>query len=239
MTEHRMDDDMDEVAPLDGAAGEAARAYHASDAPVPREAMWAAIAARRAAASTVEPAAPALRVVAGGAPAASEATARDVPRAFAPPRWAYAIAATMLLVIGVGIGRQMRGSIVAQREARADSVTSAAVWQAASTEHFGQVETLLTWMTSSPEARSEAQLAAWSRDLLGSTRLKLAKRISGERAEDLNRAATRLWNTLECLKKAGLSPEAPLVLDSTSPDGWMSVPAGMPSVQTQEPRSNP
>jgi len=62
--------------------------------------------------------------------------------------------------------------------------------------------------------------------LLGSDRLRMAGRISRERPEDLHTAATRLWNVVECLKKAGLSPEAPVVLDSISIDGWVLFRSG-------------
>ena len=55
--------------------------------------------------------------------------------------------------------------------------------------------------------------------LLGSDLLRMAGRISRERPEDLHTAATRLWNVVECLKKAGLSPEAPVVLDSITTTG--------------------
>src|ERR1019366_7583624 len=77
-------------------------------------------------------------------------------------------------------------------------------------------------------ARSET---VWG-GLLGSDRHKLAERISRERPEDLNTAATRLWNALECMKKAGLSPEAPLVLDSTTNDGWVLFRSGALTVAT-------
>lgn len=159
------------VAPLDGAAAEAVRAYRAPG-DVPREAMWAAIQARRAAAATDAPAdAPAARpvlTVSSGA-----AATRQVATRVGPPRWAYALAASLLLVCGIGIGRQMRGSLVARENAVADSLSAVATWQAASVEHFGQAEALLTRLTQDPEARREAQLAAWARDLLGSTRLLL------------------------------------------------------------------
>jgi enediyne polyketide synthase len=65
--------------------------------------------------------------------------------------------------------------------------------------------------------------AAW-RDLLGPERFKLASRISS--GQDLDGAATRLWNAIECLKKAGLPADAPLVLDSTTPDGWVLLRSG-------------
>jgi enediyne polyketide synthase len=63
-------------------------------------------------------------------------------------------------------------------------------------------------------------------DLLGRDRLRMAERIARERSEDLHTAATRLWNVVECMKKAGLSPGAPLVLDSISVDGWVLFRSG-------------
>ena len=164
-----MTDEMErEEAPLTGALGEAAAAYHAAGELVPRDAMWQAIQARRTQAVAALPSARD-RVL-----PMQRASATVVTPTARAPRWAYAVAATMLLTVGVGIGRQMRGNVVAMREAaRSDSVSSVLVWQEASTAHFGQAETLLTWLASSKEARSDAQLTAWSRDLLASTRLLL------------------------------------------------------------------
>jgi enediyne polyketide synthase len=68
--------------------------------------------------------------------------------------------------------------------------------------------------------------------LLGRDRFRMAKRVSRERPEDLNMAATRLWNALECMKKAGLSPDAPLVLDSTTNDGWVLFRSGVLTIAT-------
>jgi len=68
--------------------------------------------------------------------------------------------------------------------------------------------------------------------LLGRDRLRMAERISKERPEDLSMAATRLWNALECMKKAGLSAEAPLVLDSTTHDGWVLFRSGALTIAT-------
>jgi enediyne polyketide synthase len=73
--------------------------------------------------------------------------------------------------------------------------------------------------------------AIWD-GLLGTERLKMAGRISRERPEDLNAAATRLWNVSECIKKAGLSPEAPLVLDSITNDGWVLFRSGALTIAT-------
>jgi len=67
--------------------------------------------------------------------------------------------------------------------------------------------------------------SAWD-GLLGTERLRMAERISRERGEDLHTSATRLWNVFECMKKARLPPDAPLVLDSVAPDGWVLFRAG-------------
>jgi hypothetical protein len=173
MTEPLDEPTEQDAAPLTGALGEAAAAYHAAGDLVPRNAMWAAIQARRAgqAGTAVS------REVAGagdGVLPLRRPDARDVAPTMRVPRWAYAAAATLVLTVGIGIGRQMRTNLVATRDAaRSDSVSSAVVWREATTAHLGQAETLLAWVTSSKEARSEAQLTAWSRDLLESTRLLL------------------------------------------------------------------
>ena len=134
-------------APLAGLAADAAAAYHRPADIAPRETMWAAIQTRRA-----------------------HTRRLSITRL---PRWSYAAAATALLVAGIGIGRQLaltQGSLRASYEL-ADTAATRVAWQEASTEHFGSAETMLTWLASSPDARAEAQLSAWSRDLLGSTRL--------------------------------------------------------------------
>ncbi|MBI2796529.1 MAG: hypothetical protein HYX65_07500 [Gemmatimonadetes bacterium] len=151
-------------------AMDAAREYNRPADIVPRESMWEAIRARRAAAK------PALVVERGGA---AGAPARPAAPGFVAvrrwPAWSYAAAAVALLAVGIGIGRSLRGTpgtagslVVAENGA--DSVNGTA-FQVAATEHFGQVETLLTWVSATPEARRDAQVAAWSRDLLASTRL--------------------------------------------------------------------
>ncbi len=171
MTGHDEHDERDE-APLTGAAAEAAAAYQRASDIVPREAMWEAIQARRSrgVAPTAAPS--------GGATVVSLAAARATSAAPVArvPRWAYAAAATVLLTLGIGIGRQMTHTSlvpIGQVALVDTSGASAVAWQVASTEHFGQAETMLTWLSSTPEARSQAQLSAWSRDLLASTRLLL------------------------------------------------------------------
>ena len=81
------------------------------------------------------------------------------------------------------------------------------------------------------EAIAPRTLADWQ-DLLGQQRLKLAGRIAQEQTEPTDVAATRLWCALECMKKAGLSAEGPLVLDSSHPDGWVLLRAGAMIIAT-------
>jgi enediyne polyketide synthase len=68
------------------------------------------------------------------------------------------------------------------------------------------------------------------RDLLGPERFKLATRISSGKSFD--EAATRLWNATECLKKTGLPPDAPLVLDADPVDGWVLFRSGSLTIAT-------
>jgi len=64
------------------------------------------------------------------------------------------------------------------------------------------------------------------RDLLGEEKLKLAELISREQSESVDTAATRLWSVAECMKKTGLTAEAPLVLAFSSADRWVLFRAG-------------
>ena len=63
-------------------------------------------------------------------------------------------------------------------------------------------------------------------DLLGSERFTLAEVIAQEVSEDRDTAATRVWAASECLKKAGTTANAPLVLVSATTDGWALLAAG-------------
>jgi enediyne polyketide synthase len=60
----------------------------------------------------------------------------------------------------------------------------------------------------------------WS-DMLGIERFKLAEIISRETQETLDVAATRVWTSAECLKKAGAGAAAPLIFKEAAPDGWI------------------
>jgi enediyne polyketide synthase len=59
------------------------------------------------------------------------------------------------------------------------------------------------------------------RDLLGVERFTLAEVISRETQETLDMAATRVWTSIECLKKAGAGMAAPLVFAGAAPNGWI------------------
>jgi len=65
----------------------------------------------------------------------------------------------------------------------------------------------------------------WS-DMLGVERFKLAELISRETQETLDVAATRVWTSTECLKKAGVGTTAPLVFVSAAPNGWVLLASG-------------
>jgi enediyne polyketide synthase len=73
--------------------------------------------------------------------------------------------------------------------------------------------------------------AVW-RDLLGDEGSQLTRRISQHQAEAEDLAGTRLWTAMECLKKAGLPPQAPLVLDSGATDGWVLLRSGRLTIAT-------
>jgi hypothetical protein len=130
---------------------------------IPREAMWDAIQSRRG------------KVVTAVAPEldATPVTVLHTRRSALAqlPRWVATASAAAVLAIAITVARKAPAPAPTNVAAAADSTTSAAVWQEASSQHFGLAESMLTMLTSSPEAQSDAQLTAWSRDLLESTRL--------------------------------------------------------------------
>lgn len=65
----------------------------------------------------------------------------------------------------------------------------------------------------------------WS-DMLGVERFKLAEIISRETQETLDVAATRVWTSIECLKKAGAGIAAPLIFTGAAPNGWVLLVSG-------------
>ena len=233
-------DDALDGAALGPAVLRAAREYNRPSDVVPREPMWDAIRARRGASAEV-PAQPVLRVERGeaaGVPAAARGIA-SAPRRW--PRWSYAAAAVLVLAAGIGIGRSLqwsqpgsRGSLVTVADNGALDTTDAAAFTMAATDHFGQVETLLTWVNATPEARRDAQVAAWSRDLLASTRLLL----DSPAGKDARRRQLLRDLELVLVQMVQLAPEA-AAEDRTAVDDLLrrttllltrlrtSVPAGM------------
>ncbi|MBI3839649.1 MAG: SDR family NAD(P)-dependent oxidoreductase [Planctomycetia bacterium] len=76
------------------------------------------------------------------------------------------------------------------------------------------------------------------RDLLGSQRNGLAVTIARQDSGEFDKAATRIWAAGECLKKAGVSLDAPLVVQSASPDGWVLLRTGSLSIATYSANVN-
>jgi enediyne polyketide synthase len=75
------------------------------------------------------------------------------------------------------------------------------------------------------EAVTARPQAVW-RELLGEAACAMAERIARERSEALDTTASRIWTVLECLKKAGAPPPAPLVLEAAAEDGWLVLRSG-------------
>jgi enediyne polyketide synthase len=70
------------------------------------------------------------------------------------------------------------------------------------------------------------------RDLLGNDRYELAELISEHASEDRNIAATRVWTAVECLQKAGVGLNGPLLFHSTTADHWVLLSAAALSIAT-------
>lgn len=71
----------------------------------------------------------------------------------------------------------------------------------------------------------ERESASW-RDLLGPQAYDLARLISDQSGEPESTAATRVWTTLESIKKAGANVTATTMLDSIAGDGWVLLQSG-------------
>lgn len=81
------------------------------------------------------------------------------------------------------------------------------------------------------ERVSPRPVSTWH-DLLGAERWSLAQVVAGEAGEDESAAATRLWSAVECLKKAGISTQTPLILGSCLANRWVVFHAGNAVVAT-------
>jgi len=141
-------DDRDDM--LDARLRELARDYHEPPTP-PREEMWAAIAARRAA-----------------------------PRVLVGRRaWTWGLAAAAVLAVGVGLGRwsAMRGPAPAALPGADAPAAADAPLRVAATQYLTRAEALLTGMRSG-SVPVDAQFLASARELLSMTRLLLDSPLS-------------------------------------------------------------
>ena len=154
-----MDDELDER------LREAASAYHAPPA-IPRNEMWKRIAAARRDAE-------AMARTTGGVPAVEASlSARSAARRL--ERWrstGLAAAATVVLAVGIGIGRV---SVVPSEPTWEGTGANATAYHLAAQEHLGQSEAFLTLFRTSLQAQSDHRLASASaRQLLATNRLLL------------------------------------------------------------------
>ena len=128
--------------------------YHRPPADIPRDEMWNAIARTR--------------------------QARPAPVVgrigwVAPLR--YAVAASLLIGAGIGLGYWMRGPaamapvVVASTSAATDSAVTRTVYDVASVQHLTAVEAMLTSFRAEERSETDLALQRWARDLLASTRL--------------------------------------------------------------------
>jgi enediyne polyketide synthase len=68
------------------------------------------------------------------------------------------------------------------------------------------------------------------RDLLGTDRQALSRQIVEQAGDDADAAATRVWTLIECLKKSGAAPDAPVVFGRACDDGWIVLRSGKQSI---------
>ncbi len=143
--------------------------YHRPPAPgdIPRDEMWNAIVRAR--------------------------QARPVPLrgrwSLIADRWPMAIAASLLIGAGIGLGYWMRGpgavqpAVVVTPTQTPDSVIRNTTYDVASVAHLTAVESMLTSFRSEQQAQTQVMLQRLARDLLATTRLL----IDSPAAEDASR----------------------------------------------------
>ncbi|HSA57451.1 MAG TPA: hypothetical protein VLE53_17195 [Gemmatimonadaceae bacterium] len=205
---------------------EAAEGYN-HPGPVPREAMWQAIAAARRSAEPSGDAAPDHRL--------------RGPRTSGTPIWRLAAAAMLLVAVGIGIGYQMRDGVAPQLAtapaASAPSMNPEPItgYEVKAAEHFTAAEMLLTSFQATRDAETAVAVRDWARSLLSSTRLLLDSPAATDEQrrrllEDLERILVQIMQ---------LAPDAPAsdreYLERTITRGEVltrirtSIPAGLPS----------
>jgi hypothetical protein len=193
---------------------EASAGYNAlpSDAPVPKDEMWRAIAAARETGRT-------------------PSITRLVPRT----PWALAAAAVALLAVGIGIGRMTQTERVISGVSSAPDSQSSATYGVASTRHLTSAEAFVTAVRMSSYAARDTAIQRWARELLTDTRLLL----DSPAGDDARRRA--LLEDLELLlvqvmelENSRTSDTNELLLDKTQQDQLLTrlranVPAGPPA----------
>lgn len=231
MTDEQNRDDQ----PLTAIELAAAASYHAPPDIVPREAMWDAILARRGKIANVA-AADAPAIVAE-TPVTVMRTTRSALRRI--PRWIAAASAAAVVLIAINVTRPT--SIpMSPATTLIDSVANSVAWQTASTEHFGMAESMLTMLPNSSTQNGDAQITAWSRDLLESTRLL----IDSPAGRNPKRRALLMELELVLVQLVESGPTM-RTEDRTMMDELLSraallltrirttIPAGMPATHTQ------
>lgn len=126
--------------------------YHRPPGDIPREEMWEAIASARASRSVIP----------------TQRHRISLTR--------YAIAASLLIGAGIGLGYWMRGPVVGSAvlitsSTDPDSVVRNTTYEAASVAHLSAVESMLTSFRTTPPNAHDVALRRLARDLLVTTRL--------------------------------------------------------------------
>jgi hypothetical protein len=151
--------------------------------PVPREEMWLRIQAQRVArlngGVAVGPTEDSTDIEQTNAGVAQQDVFALRPRRTAWVQWGAALAA--MLVIGIGLGRlslqQATTSPSAPAAASADAATADAVptaYRLAATQHLHRTEALLASLVIDARTRGAAEVSSWAAELLTDTRLLLA-----------------------------------------------------------------
>lgn len=94
-------------------------------------------------------------------------------------RWPLAVAASLLMAAGIGLGYWLRGgtstppapAVAVVTPQAQDSLMQSATYDMASVQHLSAVEMMLTSYRANEEAATDAAMRRWARDLLASTRL--------------------------------------------------------------------
>jgi enediyne polyketide synthase len=155
------------------------------------------------------------------------------------------------LVAGADVWRALRREECTQRERRSDKAVLSALGEDAalfrradgkvvtpgrevSASHCGELTLAAAGrgaLGCDIEHVSERSDETW-KDLLGEGPFALAGLIAVSAGEDEGASRTRVWAAGECLTKAGAALDAPLLYQSSAPDGWVLLTSGRLSIAT-------